>query len=171
MMRVRHLVLNLLQKLFILEHNRLAAYFSEENSDWSDERIFQEARKWNVAIMQYICWFEYLPALGIQLLSYDGYKPNVNPSLDNFFASVAHGLGHQDLGDSMGEFSGIATDINAADSQFSASASPLLDSQDDGKSNGMKHCSRFFVLDLGGMVHVRRLGFVKYADTFHGTTK
>eukprot|EP00803_Ostreobium_quekettii_P005302 evm.model.scf_802.7 EVM.evm.TU.scf_802.7 scf_802:5635-9335(+) len=67
-----------LQTLFMREHNRLAAEFKSEHQEWDDERVFQEARKWNVAQMQAICYYEYMPSLGFQLDAYTGYKPNVD---------------------------------------------------------------------------------------------
>ena len=72
-------VLLAIQSLFVREHNRLAEEIYREHPSWSDEDIFQEARKWNVAIMQSICYYEYIPLLGIQLPVYSGYKSTVNP--------------------------------------------------------------------------------------------
>ena len=42
--------------------------------------IYQEARKWNVAYMQAICFYEYMPMLGIAIPRYTGYKPDVDAS-------------------------------------------------------------------------------------------
>lgn len=43
--------------------------------------LYQEARKWNAAYLQSICFYEYIPMLGIQLDPYTGYKPTVDASL------------------------------------------------------------------------------------------
>jgi len=51
-----------------------------EHPDWDDEKIYHEARKWNVAYLQSICFNEYIPMLGIQLDPYTGYKPTVDAS-------------------------------------------------------------------------------------------
>lgn len=86
-----------LQTLFVREHNRLAMILHAENPIWSDEHIFQEARKMNVAYMQSICFNEYLPMLGISLDPYQGYQADVNPSVDNFFAAVSYRYGHSEI--------------------------------------------------------------------------
>lgn len=43
-----------LQTLFLREHNRLAHQFRNANPSWTDEQIFQEARKWVIAFIQHI---------------------------------------------------------------------------------------------------------------------
>lgn len=146
MMGVRHSTHILFQTLFILEHNRLAAQFAQDNNDWSDEQIFEEARKWTVATMQYICWFEYLPALGVQLAPYDGYKPNVNPSVDNFFASVSHSLGHHDFRDITSESDDMVNETNPGNAPLSKSPYPSLKTQNDGE------LTRWAVVVVSGII-------------------
>jgi len=92
-------ILLAIQSLFVREHNRLADEIAVKNPFWSDEQIFQEARKWNVAFMQSICFYEYIPLLGIQLPTYSGYKSTVNPGIDNFFATVSYRYGHSEVND------------------------------------------------------------------------
>ena len=86
-----------LHTLFVREHNRIAAELYAEHPMWSDERIFQEARKFNVAYMQSICFNEYLPMLGVALDPYEGYQSDVDASIDNFFAAVAYRYGHSEI--------------------------------------------------------------------------
>ena len=86
-----------LQTLFVREHNRIAAELFAEHPTWSDEHIFQEARKFNVAYMQSICFNEYLPMLGVALDPYRGYQSDVDASIDNFFAAVAYRYGHSEI--------------------------------------------------------------------------
>nr|CAI5847239.1 unnamed protein product [Callosobruchus analis] len=47
--------------LFIREHNRIARKLSELNPEWCDEKVFQEARKINIAQHQHIAFYQYLP--------------------------------------------------------------------------------------------------------------
>ncbi|WP_052055444.1 peroxidase family protein [Myxosarcina sp. GI1] len=83
--------------LFAREHNRivdlLPSYLDEETK-------FQITRKVVIAKQQYITYEEYLPSIGIELDPYQGYNPNVNPSLTNEFATVgyrAHSMVHGDF--------------------------------------------------------------------------
>jgi hypothetical protein len=62
-----------------------------------EEDKFQLARRVVGAEIGYITYNAFLPALGVQLDDYSGYDPNVNPSLENEFATVgyrAHSMIH-----------------------------------------------------------------------------
>ena len=83
--------------LFAREHNRIVDLLPE-NLD--EETKFQIARKVVIAEQQYITYNEYLPSIGIELDSYEGYDPDVDPSLTNEFATVgyrAHSMVHGDF--------------------------------------------------------------------------
>jgi hypothetical protein len=80
--------------LFVREHNRLADKLAFDNPDWDDEKIYQEAKKWNSAFLQSIVFNEWLPTMGIELPSYSGYKDNVDPSIANVFSAAAFRVGH-----------------------------------------------------------------------------
>lgn len=55
--------LAVLSTILVHEHNRLAVGLSEINPHWSDERLFQEARRINIAEKQAITYYEWLPIL------------------------------------------------------------------------------------------------------------
>ncbi len=83
-----------IQTLFAREHNRIADGLPAK---LSPETRFQIARRVVGAEIQYITYREFLPAMGVSLPSYSGYKPSVNPSVSNEFATVgfrAHSMVH-----------------------------------------------------------------------------
>jgi hypothetical protein len=90
------LELTALQTLFVRNHNRIAAELQKEHPDWSDELLYQEARKLNIATEQIITYNYYLPDLlgPSALKAYTGYNPNVNPAIATEFSTVAFRFGH-----------------------------------------------------------------------------
>eukprot|EP01127_Copromyxa_protea_P018404 TRINITY_DN579_c0_g1_i1.p1 TRINITY_DN579_c0_g1~~TRINITY_DN579_c0_g1_i1.p1 ORF type:complete len:987 (+),score=253.57 TRINITY_DN579_c0_g1_i1:68-3028(+) len=87
--------LRVLIETFRKEHNRLIDVFREEHPSWDNKTLFHEARRWNIAFFQSITLREYLAAAtGEPLKPYEGYKPDVNPGVDHFFANVALRYGH-----------------------------------------------------------------------------
>lgn len=88
--------LTALQSLFLDNHNLIAKQLQKANANWSDEQLFQEARKLNIAEYQGVVYNEWIPAaLGRNALpNYTGYKPNVNASIANEFSTVAFRFGH-----------------------------------------------------------------------------
>jgi len=92
--------------VWVREHNRLAKELSYLNPHWDDERLFQEARKINIAEMQHITYNEWLPIvlgpdymseLDILPINYgynNKYDAKVNPTITNVFATAAFRFGH-----------------------------------------------------------------------------
>ncbi|HVT29454.1 MAG TPA: peroxidase family protein [Lacipirellulaceae bacterium] len=85
-----------IQTLFMREHNRLADQIASQNPTWSDDQIYQRARKLVGAEIESITYNEFLPAL---LGSYapsvvDHYNPNVNASITTEFSTVLFRVGH-----------------------------------------------------------------------------
>ncbi len=80
--------------LFLREHNRQCDLLVEKHPDWSDEQLYQYARKIVGAEIQAIVYNEWLPAMGVHLPEYEGYKPDVNPQLMNVFTAATFRMGH-----------------------------------------------------------------------------
>ena len=86
--------LTAIQTLFAREHNRIADALP---GSLSAEARFQIARRVVGAEIQYITYKEFLPAIGVSLPAYYGYKPSVNPAIVNEFATTgfrAHSMVH-----------------------------------------------------------------------------
>jgi len=88
--------LTALVTLFVRNHNLIARRLQNRHSDWTDEELYQEARKLNIAEYQNIVYNEWIPAvLGQRAMpAYRGYNPNVNASISTEFSTVAFRFGH-----------------------------------------------------------------------------
>jgi hypothetical protein len=88
--------LTTLQTLFMRNHNLIATKLQKEHPAWSDEQLYQEARKLNIAEYQSIVYNEWIPAVyGQSALSrYTAYNASVNPTIANEFSTVAYRFGH-----------------------------------------------------------------------------
>lgn len=95
--------LTVLHLAFHREHNRIAKVFSQLNPFWSDETIYQEAKRLVVAEFQHIIYNEFVPLIlgpralahfGLQLNS--GFSNDYNPVIDvsvlNEFSTAAYRL-------------------------------------------------------------------------------
>lgn len=81
--------------LFFRWHNVVAGRVQQEHPDWSDEDVFQRARRIVIASIQNIILYEYLPAfLGEKMPPYEGYKQEVHPGITHAFQSAAFRFGH-----------------------------------------------------------------------------
>jgi len=80
--------------IFVREHNRQCDIIKADHPSWSDERIYQRARKIVGAFLQNILFYEFLPALGVYLPEYRGYNDQMNPSISNVFSAAAFRIGH-----------------------------------------------------------------------------
>ncbi|KAJ3008242.1 hypothetical protein HKX48_008698 [Thoreauomyces humboldtii] len=84
--------------LLFREHNRKARQIYAVNPTWSSDKIFYEARRWVIAIMQRVTMSYYYPILtGVQAPDYPGYDPGVDPAIDLAFMNVAMRYGHSSL--------------------------------------------------------------------------
>ena len=80
--------------VFVREHNRICDELKVAHPDWQDEEIYQHARKIVGGIIQTITFDEWLPAMGVHLDAYQGYKSDVNPNILNGFSAAAFRMGH-----------------------------------------------------------------------------
>lgn len=85
--------LTALHILFLREHNRICEELLQ-NGYQDDEFIYQVARKRVGAYLQNITFRYFLPALGVYLSPYNGYRSTVKPDISNLFATAAYRLGH-----------------------------------------------------------------------------
>ncbi|NND08605.1 MAG: T9SS type A sorting domain-containing protein [Saprospiraceae bacterium] len=83
-----------LHTLFMREHNRVCDELKAENPSFSDEELFQKARKIVGGIIQAVVYEEWLPSLGVQIPSYAGYDAQVNPGIMAEFSTAAFRFGH-----------------------------------------------------------------------------
>ncbi|CAI2162308.1 12048_t:CDS:10 [Funneliformis geosporum] len=69
----RNVFTDLFHVILLREHNRLCdEFFAVHGNDWNDEQYFQEARRW-------------------------GYKPDLKPEINTFFATVTYRYGHSEV--------------------------------------------------------------------------
>uniref|UniRef100_A0A8C3NJW9 NAD(P)H oxidase (H2O2-forming) n=1 Tax=Geospiza parvula TaxID=87175 RepID=A0A8C3NJW9_GEOPR len=71
-------------------HNHVAAALAQLHPAWSDEDLFQHARKRVIATFQSIVLYEWLPTLlGTRVPEYPGYQQHLDPSLSPEFVAAA----------------------------------------------------------------------------------
>lgn len=92
--------------IFMREHNSIVTHLSKINPHWTDELLYQTARKIVGAYAQRITYGEFLPRVlgydhlkkfGLELQTsgyYDGYDPTCSASIFNEFAAAVFRFGH-----------------------------------------------------------------------------
>jgi hypothetical protein len=105
--------LTAMHTVFLRNHNRLAGQLQKLHPDWTDEQLFQEARKLNIAEAEMVTFKEFLPAIfGVDLTSqYTGYDPTINPSISTEFSTVGFRFGHTLLSNGVGRNNNDGTQI------------------------------------------------------------
>ncbi|KAJ6223481.1 hypothetical protein RDWZM_002026 [Blomia tropicalis] len=110
------LQLAVMHTVWMRQHNAIADKLSTINTHWSDETLFQEARRIVGAMVQHITYNEFLPIIignkamnkyGINLLKngyYSGYDPKTNPGIRVEFQASAFRFGHSILPDATERF-------------------------------------------------------------------
>ncbi|XP_052835061.1 peroxidase [Drosophila gunungcola] len=103
--------ITLLQTLLVREHNRLAENLALINPHHDDERIFQEARKINIAQFQKITYYDWLPLVVGRTYTYlngliypvepteyvNDYDETVNPAAYAEFSAAAFRYAHTQI--------------------------------------------------------------------------
>jgi hypothetical protein len=91
--------LTAMHTLFVREHNRLADEIAHKNPDYSDEQVYQIARKIVGAKIQFITYNEFLPKLlGPESIpQWEEYDPTINPGISNEFSTASYRYGHSQL--------------------------------------------------------------------------
>ncbi len=94
-------LLTSIHTLFAREHNRLCDELAAEYPSWTDEELFQHARKIVGGIIQAIAYEEWLPTMGVHIAPYTGYDPTVEPGIMNIFSASAYRYGHSVINSSI----------------------------------------------------------------------
>jgi hypothetical protein len=108
-----------LTTLFLRNHNRLVDQLCSMNpasfgfTVWTDNNLYQEARKLNIAEAEMITYNGYLPSiLGTNAIpGYTGYKGYVNATIATEFSTVGFRFGHSLLSTTVGRDNNDATGI------------------------------------------------------------
>lgn len=80
--------------IFVREHNRICDELVEDHPDWTDEQMYQFARRHVSGYIQNITFNEWLPALGVDLPAYSGYNDDMEVGIFNVFSAAAFRIGH-----------------------------------------------------------------------------
>uniref|UniRef100_A0A915BN44 NAD(P)H oxidase (H2O2-forming) n=1 Tax=Parascaris univalens TaxID=6257 RepID=A0A915BN44_PARUN len=78
-------------------HNIQARRIQAENPTWTDEEVFQGARRWVIATLQKITLYDFLPAVLADdkaVPPYTTYHPYVPPGISHAFATAAFRFPH-----------------------------------------------------------------------------
>ena len=102
----QNMMLVSIHTVWLREHNRVAVGLRRLNPSWTDEDLFQEAKRIVVAEYQHVLYNEWLPIIvgdsfmqahGLTLQKvghFMGYDESVNPHLSTEFATAAFRFGH-----------------------------------------------------------------------------
>src|SRR5207249_851823 len=88
---------------------------AQEHPDWSDEQLYQEARRLVIGELQILTYTEWLPALlGPNALpAYTGYKSNVDPAIANEFSTAMFRFAHSQLDNEIDRLNNNGTETAA----------------------------------------------------------
>ncbi|OZC08712.1 FAD-binding domain protein [Onchocerca flexuosa] len=78
-------------------HNIQAKRIQAEHPEWTDEEVFQGARRWVIATLQKITLYDFLPVMLADekaVPPYEKYQPHVPPGISHAFATAAFRFPH-----------------------------------------------------------------------------
>ncbi len=101
--------------LMVREHNRLCDIIVTENPTWTDEEVFQRARKIVSGLIQAVTYEEFLPKIGVTLPAFSAYDPSIDASIINVFSAAGYRFGHTMVNGRL-----IRMEENGDDFQFGA---------------------------------------------------
>lgn len=121
-----------IQIMLLRKHNQIADALQQLNPHWDDERVFQEARKINIAAFQHISYYEWLPIfLGEKNMKSNGliydvkpgsyvndFNENIDPRIINSFSSAAFRYFHSQIAgrlDLLSEHRGRTNNLRLSD--------------------------------------------------------
>lgn len=126
--------LAVMHTIWVRQHNKLAEELARLNPGWTDEVLFQEARRIVAAQLQHITYNEYLPiVLGRRFMETfglvprkegyaPGYREDIDPTITNAFAAAAFRYGHTLISGTMEAYSKFGTvenNLRLSENQFS----------------------------------------------------
>ncbi|XP_068216250.1 peroxidase-like [Palaemon carinicauda] len=126
--------LAVMHTIWVRQHNKLAKALQSLNPGWTDEILYQEARRIVAAQMQHITYKEYLPiVLGRTFMETfglvprkegyaPGYREDIDPSITNAFATAAFRYGHTLISGNMegyNKFGMVEQNLRLSENQFS----------------------------------------------------
>lgn len=111
-----NLELTTLETLFVRNHNLIATQLQKDHPRWTDEQLYEAARKLNIAEYQQIIYNGWIPAvLGTNALpAYRGYQPAVDATIANEFSTVAFRFGHSIVSDTISRVNNDGSNISDA---------------------------------------------------------
>lgn len=101
--------------LFVREHNRLCEELKTAYPNWSDEQLYQYARKLVGGQMQAIVFEEWLPAMGMDVPPYNGYNLETDPGIMNVFSAAAYRYGHTTINSLLVRMDNLGNDLPQGD--------------------------------------------------------
>ena len=144
--------LSLLHGLFALEHNAICDMLKRHNAHWDDERLFQQARLVNAALMARIHTVEWTPAILPNPITQAALRTNWNGALGDL-QKVFTGLNDNEL---LGGIPGSPTDHHSAPYALTEEfvsvyrMHPLMPDDYEIRSLSSAEVHRFALPDLSG---------------------